>query len=74
MPDRFTFRVPDPVRPGRTYLTRYKLTIEEAAERFPGAVPEGPGEPQPVGNPDVTHGAASEIVRLGGSGHDRWKG
>lgn len=31
----YQFRVRDPVT-GRRYLTRYKLTKEEAAKRFPG--------------------------------------
>ena len=31
----YQYRVKDPIT-GRRYLTRYKLTEEEAAERYPG--------------------------------------
>lgn len=31
----YQYRVKDPIT-GKRYLTRYKLTEEEAAERFPG--------------------------------------
>lgn len=33
----FTFRVPRPLKPGKTYLTRWKMTRAEAAENHPGA-------------------------------------
>ena len=40
MPDYYTFRVPDTRKPGKTRLTRYKMTVQVAEERYPGAVPE----------------------------------
>lgn len=62
----FTFRVPNPLKPGRTYLTRYKLTVQEAALRYPGAVPEpGSKEVRQIGgNIDGTF-AQSLSVSLG---------
>lgn len=34
---RYTFMLPDPLKPGRMYRSRWKLTDEEAATHYPGA-------------------------------------
>jgi hypothetical protein len=36
----FKWWVPDERRPGKKRLTRYMMTREQAAERFPGAEPD----------------------------------
>lgn len=36
----FRWWVPDERRPGRLRLTTYRMTREQAGERFPGAAPE----------------------------------
>ena len=70
----FTWRVPHRLKAGVTYLTRYKMTREEAQTRHPGALcVESSRELREVPDGLAGHGAAAAIVAAGGSGHQQWK-
>lgn len=74
----YQFRVEDPIT-GRRYLTRYELTKEEAAKRFPGdelidciEITEGTRTVHdgdvPISSHQIVFGRAKENVTLQGLG------
>lgn len=66
------YRIPDPRRPGKTYVTRFKMTAADAEKRYPGAVAvEGTREFREVGG-EIGPGFIAGVVAAGGAapGHN----